>query len=277
MPPWILLGFYHMQMTPKSSALIPFPEAFFDYIGEIALVKDFTSTMEVVMTAEEREAMEAAKNDPAAADASATASTTATPPTAAPAADNASTFGGASTVGGATTDAASTIGGSTIDEKASSTGTTTPTKAEGSGGELAHHNQQKAEAAARKGAKNKLTAEQKAKLEELETAKEVERTKRIEVLTQKLIQRIRPFVDAKHPGEPNDPETKAFEQRIKTEAEDLKLESFGVEMLHAISGVYLTRAGNFVKSKRFFGGGFIGRLKEKGGMVKEGWGLLGSA
>lgn len=99
----------------------------------------------------------------------------------------------------------------------------------------------------------------------------------IEDLTQKLIQRIRPYVDAKNPGDLNDPETKVFEQRIKTEAEDLKLESFGVEMLQTIGGVYLTRAGNFVKSKKFFGGGFFGRLKEKGGMVKEGWGLLGSA
>lgn len=108
----------------------------------------------------------------------------------------------------------------------------------------------------------------------------------------KLIQRIRPFVDAKNPGDQHDQETKVFEGRIRTEAEDLKLESFGVEvsydilsrkpvadgqLLHTISQVYITKAGNFVKSKKFFGGGFIGRLKEKGGMVKEGWGLLGSA
>ena len=102
-------------------------------------------------------------------------------------------------------------------------------------------------------------------------------------------------MDAKNPGDQNDPETKAFEARIRTEAEDLKLESFGIEvshtrlclvgvmntdqiqLLHTISQVYITKAGNFVKSKKFFGGGFIGRLKEKGGMVKEGWGLLGSA
>ena len=46
----------------------------------------------------------------------------------------------------------------------------------------------------------------------------------------KLIQRIRPFVDAKNPGDHNDHETKVFEGRIRTEAEDLKLESFGVEV-----------------------------------------------
>jgi hypothetical protein len=111
-------------------------------------------------------------------------------------------------------------------------------------------------------------------------------------LKEKLVQRIRPFVHAKNPGDVSDPETKAFEARIRTEAEDLKLESFGIEvrpgackegrradpqLLHTISSVYITKAGNFAKSKKFFGGGFLGRLKEKGGMVKEGWGLLGSA
>jgi hypothetical protein len=53
---------------------------------------------------------------------------------------------------------------------------------------------------------------------------------RIKDLQNKLIQRIRPFVDAKNPGDVNDHETKVFEGRIKTEAEDLKLESFGVEV-----------------------------------------------
>jgi hypothetical protein len=54
--------------------------------------------------------------------------------------------------------------------------------------------------------------------------------RRIEDLEKKLVQRIRPFVDAKNPGDLNDPETKAFEARIRTEAEDLKLESFGIEV-----------------------------------------------
>lgn len=58
----------------------------------------------------------------------------------------------------------------------------------------------------------------------------VELIGRIKNLQDKLIQRIRPFVDAKNPGDHNDHETKVFEGRIRTEAEDLKLESFGVEV-----------------------------------------------
>lgn len=128
-----------------------------------------------------------------------------------------------------------------------------------------------------KPSKPKLTPEQRAKLDAMEEEKEKKRKARIEDLTAMLIGRIRPFVDAKHPGDANDPETKAFEQRLRTEAEDLKLESFGVEMLHTIGQVYVTRSSNFLKSKKFFGGGFIGKLKEKGGMMKEGWGLLSGA
>lgn len=54
--------------------------------------------------------------------------------------------------------------------------------------------------------------------------------RRVKDLQDKLIQRIRPFVDAKNPGDQHDQETKVFEGRIRTEAEDLKLESFGVEV-----------------------------------------------
>ncbi len=40
------------------------------------------------------------------------------------------------------------------------------------------------------------------------------------MLTKKMVERIRPYVEAKHP----------FEQRMRREVEDLKLESFGVEV-----------------------------------------------
>jgi hypothetical protein len=100
---------------------------------------------------------------------------------------------------------------------------------------------------------------------------------RVDTLTKNLITRIRPFVEAKHPGDANDPETVAFENKTRLEAEDLKLESFGVELLHTIGNVYIQKSTTFVRSKKFLGGGFFSRLKEKGSMLKEGWGVLGSA
>ena len=51
----------------------------------------------------------------------------------------------------------------------------------------------------------------------------------------------------------------------------------GTQLLHAIGSIYISKASTFLKSKRFFGGGFLSKLKEKGTLVKEGWGVLGSA
>ncbi|ORX36585.1 X-domain of DnaJ-containing-domain-containing protein [Kockovaella imperatae] len=259
-------------------------EAFFDYIGEISLVKDFTSTMDVVMTPEERAEMEAAKNaeteniqhETSGADSETTTATAA-----------------ASTTAGTVPGASMTAATAEKSSEAPLSGTA-PAQTEQSGSSLAHHSSfsssntptpsasstelGKASPGPKdKKGKHKLSPEQKAQLDALEKKRDAEKSARIEVLKEKLIQRIRPFVEARNPGDINDPETKAFEARIKTEAEDLKLESFGIELLHTIAGVYITKAGNFIKSKKFLGGGFLGRLKEKGGMVKEGWGLLGSA
>jgi hypothetical protein len=49
-------------------------------------------------------------------------------------------------------------------------------------------------------------------------------------LTDKLKERIRPYVTAGKPESKEDPEVQAWLAKIKTEAEDLKLESFGVEV-----------------------------------------------
>jgi len=85
-------------------------------------------------------------------------------------------------------------------------------------------------------------------------------------------------VEAKNPGDKDDPETIAFEHRMKREAEDLKLESFGVELLHAIGTVYMMKASSFMKSRKFLGlPGFWSRLKEKGSLAKDAWGVIGSA
>lgn len=83
----------------------------------------------------------------------------------------------------------------------------------------------------------KITPEQRKKLEEMEAQRKKAMEERIETLTKQLIERLRPFVDAKHPGERNDPETLAFEDKMKREAEDMKLESFGIEV--CFSSVYL--------------------------------------
>ncbi|KAH9452053.1 hypothetical protein Pst134EA_025989 [Puccinia striiformis f. sp. tritici] len=68
------------------------------------------------------------------------------------------------------------------------------------------------------------------------------------------------------------------------EAEDLKLESFGVELLRLIGTVYFTKASTYIKLHRskspfanFLGPpGFYENTKQKGKMIKEAWGMLSS-
>ncbi|KAK0202705.1 X-domain of DnaJ-containing-domain-containing protein [Desarmillaria ectypa] len=131
------------------------------------------------------------------------------------------------------------------------------------------------EAAARK---KRIAAEHKEKWREQENERRKAMEERIMTLTTKLIERLRPFVEAKSPGGKDDPETQAFEAKFKREAEDLKLESFGVELLHTIGMVYMMKATSFLKSKKFLGiPGFFSRLKEKGSLAKDVWGVIGSA
>lgn len=130
----------------------------------------------------------------------------------------------------------------------------------------------------------KQTPEQRAEAEKYERQRKEDTANRVADLTKRLLERIRPFVEAKSPGEPGDPETERFGQSIKTEAEDLKLESFGVELLKLIGSVYFTKATTYIKLHRskspftnFLGlPSFFENTKQKGKMIKEAWGMLSS-
>ncbi|KAK0556910.1 DnaJ-like protein [Tilletia horrida] len=226
-------------------------ERFVHIIGEISLMKDMTKTSEIIMTEEEKAEFEksmraesaAANGDEAAAQQTVEGEKPAE--TATPAGGTAAT-----TAGGATSGAAD-----------ASTDASKPSVA----------------AAA---SRNKLTPEQKQKLEQFEKEKEAEKEKRIHDLSEQLKDRIRPYVDARNPGDKDDSETQVWVKRMSEEAEDLKFESFGVELLHTIGGIYIARSTTWIKSRRhnFLGvPGFFSKLKERGSQVKETWGLLGSA
>ena len=48
---------------------------------------------------------------------------------------------------------------------------------------------------------------------------------RVRMLTNMLVERLRPFVEAKNPGAPGDTEREAWEARMRREADDLAVES----------------------------------------------------
>ncbi|KAF8916274.1 X-domain of DnaJ-containing-domain-containing protein [Mucidula mucida] len=259
-------------------------EKFVDYVGEISIMKDMTSVATTMMTEEEKADMEAQMNGgdkpPTSVDA-----TPPPPPSVTPTPSVARPSSPPATSTPAT--------GTTAVPPASPTSPPKPDTTHHSSSLVVHEDKQSAstpsltpssreqereaarEAAARK---KKLAAEQREKVRELEKERRKVMEARVNTLTAKAIERLRPFVDAKHPGEKDDPETVAFEAKIKLEAEDLKLESFGIELLHTIGNVYIMKATSFLKSKKFLGiAGFFSRLKEKGAMAKEVWGVVGSA
>jgi len=246
-------------------------ERFMDYIGEISLMKEMTNAANTLLSEEEKAVAEGASTNPVSVSvpASATATTSADHPEpnerpAQPAPRPATAATGAATPSSLVHHASSSEDASaTAVLSTQSPSPSPPTTASGS-------TQIKK--------RSKLTPEQRAKLEALERERKRALEVRVRTLTQKLIERLRPFVDAKEPGTRGDPETDAWEARMRREADDLKLESFGIELLHAIGTVYVTKASSFLKSRKFWGiPGFWSRLKEKGAVAKDAWGVIGSA
>lgn len=122
--------------------------------------------------------------------------------------------------------------------------------------------------------KGGLTKEQRERLEAYEKERRKIRDERVDNLAKKLVDRISVWTETdKGPDV-----TKAFEDKIRLEVENLKMESFGLEILHAIGNTYLQKATSFLKSQKFLGiSGFFSRLKDKGTLAKETWNTISTA
>jgi len=107
--------------------------------------------------------------------------------------------------------------------------------------------------AAQKAALREKQRQQREKMRAQDEERRREMKERVKTLTAKLIERLRPYVEAKNPGDPNDPETVSWMKKIDKEAEDLKLESFGVELLQTIGHVYATKGTTYLKSQKMLG------------------------
>ncbi|KAF9818275.1 hypothetical protein IEO21_02903 [Rhodonia placenta] len=259
-------------------------ERFKDYIGEISLMKEMTSVATTMMTEEEKADMERELNEgpsappeqspQSALEHSPKPADTEISPLATPSSEPSERASHTASNGTASPPRPATAVPASGSKSAASLSSVTAKDKEGSPSSQARTQDKDTHGKRR----SKLTLEQKKKLQELDEERRKNMEERVRVLTEKLKDRLRPFVEAKHPGGKDDPETKNFETRMRREADDLKLESFGVELLHTIGNVYMMKATSFLKSKKFLGiPGFFSRLKEKGTMAKDAWGVIGSA
>ncbi|KAI9871223.1 MAG: hypothetical protein M1830_003186 [Pleopsidium flavum] len=122
--------------------------------------------------------------------------------------------------------------------------------------------------------KGGLSKEQREELAAYELERKRIRDERVDTLAKKLIDRISIWTET---DKGNDV-TKAFQEKTRLEVENLKMESFGLEILHAIGTTYLQKATSFLKSQKFLGiSGFFSRLKDKGTLAKETWNTISTA
>jgi len=119
-----------------------------------------------------------------------------------------------------------------------------------------------------------LTKEQREKLAAYERERAEIRKQRVDTLAEKLLRRVSVWTESdKRPDV-----TRAYQEKIRLEVENLKMESFGLDILHAIGHTYVSKATTLIRSQKFFGvGGFFSRVKDKGALVKDTWNTISSA
>lgn len=122
--------------------------------------------------------------------------------------------------------------------------------------------------------KGGLSAAQRAELAAYEQERTRIRKERVDTLAKKLIDRISIWTETdKGPDV-----TRAFQEKTRLEVENLKMESFGLDILHAIGTTYMQKATALIKSQKFMGiGGFFSRIKDKGALAKDTWSTISSA
>lgn len=126
----------------------------------------------------------------------------------------------------------------------------------------------------RKEKKRGLSKEQRDELNAYEAERKRIRDERVDTLAKKLLDRISIWTETDKGADV----TKAFQEKTRLEVENLKMESFGLEILHAVGMTYMQKATSFLKSQKFLGiSGFFSRLKDKGTLAKDTWNTISTA
>ncbi|KAH8682530.1 X-domain of DnaJ-containing-domain-containing protein [Xylariales sp. PMI_506] len=273
-------------------------EAFVDWIGEISLMKDLTATMDITMAGEEGEMDEEAAAAAAAA-AGGNGDEEEFPGTAEAMKESAKESGASSSApapapavhvedekpysSAPTSEAASEK--ISRDKSPARSGTSTPSRhaipirpalmdRPSDEASIAHQTEEEKELRKKEKKKGGLSKEQREQLAAYEKERHRIREERVQNLSQKLLDRVSVWTETDKGSDV----TKAFQEKIRLEVENLKMESFGLDILHAIGQVYMSKASALLKSQKFLGiGGFFSRMRDKGTLVKDTWNTISSA
>lgn len=106
----------------------------------------------------------------------------------------------------------------------------------------------------------------KTKLEQFEEEQEIEKDKMVADLSRRLIERLSILTESIY----DDACKESFEKKFVEEANLLKMESFGLDILHTIGDIYCEEARIFLGAQNYFGfGGMFHSMKAKGGLVMD--------
>ncbi|ODM24303.1 hypothetical protein SI65_01989 [Aspergillus cristatus] len=243
--------------------------AFVDLIGEISLMKDLTTTMDITMQQMEEDELAASAEEKLNIHEQETK--TGAAPTEGATAEGATTEGTTATAAAAAapqepekTPPRRYLGQQAIMDKSE----------EEARMEAAGLSPEEKELRKKEKKKGGLTKEQQDRLAAYELERKKAREERVNTLATKLVDKISVWTETdKSPDV-----THAFEEKIRLEVENLKMESFGLEILHAIGATYVQKSTSFLKSQKFLGiSGFFSRLKDKGTLAKETWTTISTA
>lgn len=243
--------------------------AFVDLIGEISLMKDLTTTMDITMQQMEEDELAASAEEKLNIHEQETK--TGAAPTEGTTPEGATTEGTTATAAAAAapqepekTPPRRYLGQQAIMDKSE----------EEARMEAAGLSPEEKELRKKEKKKGGLTKEQQDRLAAYELERKKAREERVNTLATKLVDKISVWTETdKSPDV-----THAFEEKIRLEVENLKMESFGLEILHAIGATYVQKSTSFLKSQKFLGiSGFFSRLKDKGTLAKETWTTISTA
>lgn len=282
-----MVVFLFLEDPAEFFSLIFGGEAFVDLIGEISLMKDLTKTMDITTQEmeEDQELAEATDSKLNVNETKTEQDSKASPP--AYTTDDEKGYKKAFENAEKDSEAA---GGdlkvpSTQTAAGSSSGASTPRRRLGQQAimdkseedarmEAAGLSPEEKELRKKEKKKGGLSQEQREKLAAFELERKKQRDERVDTLTRKLVDRISVWTETDKGSDM----TRAFEEKTRLEVENLKMESFGLEILHAIGATYLQKATSFLKSQKFLGiSGFFSRLKDKGTLAKETWNTISTA
>mmetsp|Transcript_1074 Transcript_1074/g.1081 ORF Transcript_1074/g.1081 Transcript_1074/m.1081 type:complete len:452 (-) Transcript_1074:75-1430(-) len=122
--------------------------------------------------------------------------------------------------------------------------------------------------------KQKMTQQQREEILKLHEETKKAQEERVRVLSENLLSRIEQYTSASSKQDSLD----RFKTKLSEELEDLKIESFGIELLHLIGKIYTNQAHATINACKTFGVSKIfSSVKSKTNSFKNGFSILKTA